>query len=218
MSSPCSPQGPQGFCNCSAPLPMPLAALLRSWELAEPVLCQDRPCTPRDSTARCPSARVPSTAPCPLPTLPRLRVAVRGSGMARAHGAQGARPRSAAPTCLRAAGQARKSQRFLRSPGPEAFSSFHAGHNPTGRSSLASSFQAGAGGLGSGLSCAAPGHSPTLRAGRCLGDVGHRWHGHGSRSRGLQGPPCPSCPCPGTSPALLGKVPAAAAGEANHGH
>lgn len=60
-----------------------------------------------------------------------------------------------------AASQARKSQRFLRSPGPEAFSSFQAGHSPARRSSLASSFQAGAGGLGSGLSCAGPGCSPS---------------------------------------------------------
>lgn len=40
-----------------------------------------------------------------------------------AHGARGWWRSPAAPTCPQAAGQARKSQRFLRSPGPGAFSS-----------------------------------------------------------------------------------------------
>lgn len=77
-----------------------------------------------------------------------------------ANGARGTRQSPEPPTCLRAASQARKSQRFLRSPGPGAFSSGTRWPQPKWGSSLAFSFQAGVGGLGSGLSCASPGCSP----------------------------------------------------------
>lgn len=114
-----------------------------------------------------------------------------------AHEAQGARLSSAAPTCLRAAGQARKSQRFLRSPGPEAFSSFQAGHSPTGRSSLASSFQAGAEGWGQGSALQALAAAQALGA----GDAWGLWDIIAVLARplqGLLGPRWKSCPCPGT--------------------
>lgn len=121
----------------------------------------DPACTASGTGLPCASLPMSPALPlCPLPTLPHLLLQYRSSGTAMAHEAQGAQPSSAAPTCLWAASQARKSQRFLTSPGPEAFSSFQAGHSPARRSSLTSSFQAGAGGLGSGLSCAASGCSP----------------------------------------------------------
>lgn len=74
----------------------------------------------------------PCHCPCaPLPTLPQLPAAVQGLRHRRQrarelprHAVHGERGRARQPpTCLRAAGQARKSQRFLRSPGPGAFSS-----------------------------------------------------------------------------------------------
>lgn len=112
------------------------------------------------------------------------------------HAARGEWCSPAAPTCLRAASQARKSQRFLRPPGPGAFSSSTAGRSPTGGTSPASPFQ----GIHEATGCGHRILSPVLRypaarqppntvegknpAGRAQarGVSGSRWHVAGSAS------------------------------------
>ena len=116
-----------------------------------------------------------------------------------------AEPGSLPPACGQPArpGKARDS---LGLPAQEPFPPAPAGHSPTGGSSLASSFQAGAGGLGSGLSCASPGRSPSSGAqGWAMpgGAVGHHClAGHGPQQSApgeAAGPPpsCLSCLHPG---------------------
>lgn len=119
------------------------------------------------------SARVPVTALVPrCPHCHSSPPRCRGSGTAGSmqgscHGTRRtgnmAEPGSLPPACGQPArpGKARDS---LGLPAQEPFPPALPGHSPTGGSSLASSFQAGAGGLGSGLSCASPGHSPSPRA------------------------------------------------------
>lgn len=89
------------------------------------------PCLPARPCPLCPCP-CPRHCPCaPPPTLPQLAAAVQGLRHCRQrarelpwHAVHGEHGRARQPpTCLRAAGQARKSQRFLRSPSPGAFSS-----------------------------------------------------------------------------------------------
>lgn len=97
-------------------------------------------------------------------------------------------------------GRARDS---LGLPAQKPFSSFQAGCSPARRSSLASSFQAGAGGLGSGLSCAAPGCSPSTWGWVVPGGQGTLLpccRGHSSSTKGLPGPPLLVLPVPRQGP------------------
>lgn len=143
-----------------------LAALWLRKPLTVLAAARASPCLPA-------SARVPVTALVPrCPHCHSSPPRCRGSGTAGSmqgscHGTRCtgnmAEPGSLPPACGQPArpGKARDS---LGLPAQEPFPPALPGHSPTGGSSLASSFQAGAGGLGSGLSCASPGHSPSPRA------------------------------------------------------
>lgn len=118
------------------------------------------------------------------------------------------------PTCLRAAGQARKSQRFLRFPGPGAFSSGTGWPQPNRGvppwpppSRLAREGR----GQGSAVHPLAAAQAPARRAGRCPAGPGGITASPGPGHRGLLGGWPPGRP-PAASPAcaqLVGRVPAA---------
>lgn len=150
---PCSPLASSPAQRLQQPLPLSWRCCSSSAFPACPLL----PALPALCPRHCPGTRS-AAAPCCGAGARAPQAAQEGAAMA--HGARGTRQSPEPPTCLRAARQARKSQRFLRSPGPGAFSSGTRWPQPNWGSSLAFSFQAGVGGLGSGLSCASPGCSP----------------------------------------------------------
>lgn len=166
-------------------------------------LCLQTPCSscssPHDGDAApaATSAYLPTSAHAPVTSsllAPRhSRCWGSGTGELSWH-MEMSEPSSLPPARRQAArpGRARDSSGL---PAQEPFPPALTGHGPTGGSSLASSFQAGARGLGSGLSCAPPGHSPSPHPTSfppALGwAMGHRcfaWHqAQGVAPRGMPG-------------------------------